>query len=208
MRLSKLPFCVALSALFFLQISAPTASHADTYQIVGLGADNVQFYGMDDAGHVVFYANWFSCGDPSQGCYEDFLNGAPAGRTSVAPTYAWDYAAGTCVSPQPNSASCAISKNGGSAVIASEPAGEEGLYAYSGSNPPQLLLNTGFGSIFAMNGSGDIVFDNGNLDEWSEAIDLSAAPAPVPTPEPTSILLLGPGAIVFAGMALRRKRVA
>jgi hypothetical protein len=205
MRQSKLPFCVAIAALFFLQLSAPTASHADTYQIVGLGIDNVQFYGMDDSGHVVLYASFFSCGDPSQGCYEDFLNGLPVGRTSVAPTYTWDYAAGTCVFPQPNSVPCTISDNGRTAGIAVLQPFEDTLFVYSGSNPPQLLVTAhGIGGIFAMNGVGDIVFDNQNVDEWYEAVDLTTAPIP----EPASILLLGTGAIALAGMSLRRKPAA
>ena len=204
MRLSKVPFCVAIIALFF-QFSAPTASHADTYQIVGLGIDNVLFYGMDDTGHVVLYANWFSCGDPSQGCYEDFLNGVPVGRTSVPPTYVWDFTAGSCVFPQPTSSPCLISNDGRTAGIAVLQPFEDTLFVSSGSNPPQSIVTAvGIGGIFAINGLGDIVFDNQNLDEWYEAIDLTTASVP----EPTSILLLGTGAIALAGMFPRRNRAA
>jgi len=204
MRLSKLPFCVAIAALFVLLFSAPTASHADTYQIVGLGIDNVLFYGMDDSGHVVFSAP-FSCGDPSQGCYESFLNGTPVSRTSVPPAYAWDYVAGSCVFPRPASAPCLISNNGRTAGIEVLQPFADTVFVSSGSNPPQLIVTSvGIGGIFAMDGLGDIVFDNQNLDEWYEAIDLTTAS----TPEPTSILLLGTGTIALAGMVLRRKRAA
>src|ERR1700722_4298189 len=114
MRFSSLLVLVLVTTLYI-----PTSPlMADTYQIVGLGIDNVYFYGMDDSGHVVLYATYFSCGDPSQGCYEDFLNGTPVDRTSVAPTFAWDYSAGGCVSPQPMSSPCIISNNGRTAVIA------------------------------------------------------------------------------------------
>jgi hypothetical protein len=198
MRLSKLPFCIAIAALLFLQFSAAT-SRADTYKIVDLGPDNLQFYGMDDSGHVVFLSA--NCGNPAQECYVDFLNGTVVGETTVAPTFAWDYTASFCGVPP-----CTISNNGRTAVIAAEPFDEDDLFVESGGNPPQFLATGGFTSTeFAINGLGDIVFDEGNLeDEWDEAIDLSTAPVP----EPTSILLLGTGAIALSGMVPRRKRAA
>jgi hypothetical protein len=197
MRLSKLSFCIATVALLFLQFSPP--AHADTFQIVALSNDNVGFYGMDDSGHVVLLANGFGCGNSTVQCYEDFLNGMLVSETGVAPTLAWDYSEDNCGLPP-----CTISKDGRSAVIVSEPPGD-GLFVGLGSNPPQLLTVGGFsGTHFAMNGLGDIVFDDGNADEWFEAIDLSTAPVP----ETTSILLLGTGAISLARLIPRRKRTA
>jgi hypothetical protein len=204
MRLSRLPFCVALSALFFLQFSAPTASHADTYQIVGLGIDNVLFYGMDDAGHVVFSGPSAFCGGQYSGCY-----GSDAtGWSGVAPAFSWDNGVGCSPTLPAGTSDLAAVCNNGSVAFYGHEAGFDFLEGlYSGSNSPQLVTSGFFTLSVHMNGLGDIVFDDGNLDEWFEAIDLSTAP-PVPTPEPTSILLLGPGAIALAGMALRRRRAA
>jgi hypothetical protein len=217
MKLSKLLFCVATLAPIVSLSSSPARLLADTYTIQSLDNDAGRyFYGMDDSGHVVFLrGDTFLCGPAASACYETISEGSLFDYSSVAPTFAWDYVAGTCVYPQPFSAPCTISNNGRTAVIAGGQS-QETLSVYSGSNPPQLLLTTGFGGIFAMNGLGDIVFDNGTVDGWYEAIDLSTAPAissasaPVPAdvPEPTSILLLGTGVIAFAGMVLRRKRAA
>ena len=215
MRLSKLPFCIAITALFFLQFSAPTASHADTYQIVGLGIDNVQFYGMDDSGHVVFSTGNSYCGGQYSVCYGSDANG----WSGVAPAYSWDNGVGcTPTLPPGTSDLAAVCNNGRVAFYGVEPGNGplEGLY--SGSNPPQFVTSGFFTGSVHMNSLGDIVFDNGNLDEWFEAIDLSTAPAlslasvsaPVtePVPELASILLVGTGAIAFAGMSQRRKAAA
>jgi len=199
MRLAKLPFCFAVAALFFLQFSAPTASYADTYQIVGLGIDNVQFYGMDDSGHVVFSASsGVLCGGYSV-CYGSDANG----WSGIAPALAYDNGSGCSITLPPGTSDLAsVCNNGRDAFYGYESGngGIEGLY--SGSNPPQLITSDFFNLALHMNGNGDIVFDNGRVDEWEEAIDLST----VPVPEPTSILLLGTGAIAIAGIVTRRKR--
>ena len=208
MNLSKLLFCFATFALFFSLPWSPDRLLADTYTIQSLDNDAGRyFYGMDDSGHVVFLRfDTFLCGPAADTCYETLSGGSVVGYSSVAPTFAWDFAAGTCVFPQPFSAPCTISNNGRTAVIAAAPA-EESLSVFSGSNPPQLLLIAGFAGTFAINGVGDIVFDNGTLDEWYDAIDLSTASA-APIPEPVGILLLATGAIAFAALVPRRKRSA
>jgi hypothetical protein len=214
MRLSRLPFCVAIAALFFLQFSAPAASHADTYQIVGLNIDNVQFYGMDDSGHVVFSTSNSYCGGQYSVCY-----GHDGDWSGVAPAFSWDNGVGCSPTLPPGTSDLAAVCNNGRVAFYGYESGNyplEGLY--SGSNPLQLVTSGFFTSSVHMNGLGDIVFDNGYLDEWYEAIDLSTAPAlslasvsaPVsePVSEPASILLLGTGAIALVGMSLRRKRAA
>jgi hypothetical protein len=215
MRLSKLPFCIAITALFFLPFSAPTASHADTYQIVGLNIDNAQFYGMDDSGHVVFSTGNSYCGGQYSVCYGSDANG----WSGVAPPFSWDNGVGCSPTlPLGTSDLAAVCNNGRVAFYGYEPGNYplEGLY--SGSNPPQLVTSGFFTGSLHMNSLGNIVFDDGNVDEWYEAIDLSTAPAlslasvsapvPEPVPEPAGILLLGTGAIALVGMSLSRKRAA
>jgi hypothetical protein len=216
MRLSRLPFCIAIAALFCIPFSAPLASHADTYQIVGLGIDNVQFYGMDDSGHVVFSTGNSYCGGQYSVCYGSDTNG----WSGVAPAFSWDNGVGCSPTLPPGTSDLAAVCNNGKVAFYGYEAGNfpaEGLY--SGPNPMQLVTSGFFTLALHMNGNGDIVFDDGRLDEWFEAIDLStvptavsfasaAVPAPEPTPEPTSILLFSTGAIALAGIVLRRSRVA
>jgi hypothetical protein len=220
MRLSQLPFCIAIAALFCVPFCAPIASHADTYQIVGLGIDNVQFYGMDDSGHVVFSTGNSYCGGQYSVCYGSDANG----WSGVAPAFSWDNGIGCSPTLPPGTSDlAAVCNNGKAAFYGYEPGNfpTEGLY--SGPDPMQLVTGGFFTLSLHMNGNGDIVFDDGRLDEWFEAINLSTSlstvpttlslasasvPAPETTPEPTSILLFSTGGIALAGIVLRRSRAA
>jgi hypothetical protein len=190
---------VAIVSILFL---APTPAHADTYQLVGLGIDNTQFYGMTDSGAVVLYASFFSCGNPATGCYETFLNGVNTGDTDIAPTDTWDN--GTPCSPAlppGGSALHAVCNNGRNAWTGYLTSGQVIAGVYSGLTP--LFQNGGYGPIF-MNDQGDVVFDEEVGDEWYEAIDLTAV-----TPEPGSIVLLSTGVLALATiLTLRRRRLA
>jgi hypothetical protein len=198
MNLPKLLFCFAILALVVLLFSSPTRSFADTYSIQPLDKDAMSLYGMDDLGHIVFLrVDSSPCGPTAITCYETIPGGNQFDYSSVAPTFAWDFAAANCSSLQLPLEPCTVSDNGRTAVIAvGQPA--DSLSVYSGSNPPQLL-QTGFFVRFAINGVGDVVFDDGFADEWYLAKDLD------PVPEPTSILLLGTGAMALAGMVTRRR---
>ena len=182
-----------LLAAAILACAAGTAlpAHADTYSIFALTPDNKSFFGMDDSGHVVFN---------SGGTYFTFLNGSPAGTASTAPLFAWDYTANSCSIPP-----CSTTHNGRTASVTLQPDNTKEL-AIAAGGPAQSLLQTfdGFSGKLALNGVGDIVFDDGTQDEWYEAIDVTASPVP----EPRSVLLIATGTLGLAAFALRRREIA
>jgi len=201
--MSKSCFRACLVALISVLFLSPTRSFADSYQLVGLGIDNTQFYGMTDSGAVVLYS-YTSCGNPTTGCYETF-NSAGAGNTDTAPADAWDD--GTSCSPtlpQGTSEFAAVCNLGRVAFYGFETgnSGIEGLYL--GTNSPELIASGEFAGPLHMNAVGDIVFDDGFNDEWVEAVDLTT----FATPEPGSLALLATGILSLAVLRYRRRRPA
>jgi hypothetical protein len=174
MRLSHL-LCLAATALAAIApFAAAVPARADTYDIVALMSDDGYFfYGMDDSGDVIFDN---ALGHPgSTSCefntwFYSFSNGIFTRVSFAAPVLDWDYNAITCDVPP-----CSVTDNGTTASESFESdLLTEDLDVTSGSNPPQLLLRTrGFTGDLVINGTGDIVFDNGLADEWYEAVDLS-----------------------------------
>jgi hypothetical protein len=199
MRVFSPSVCLAALVLAALQFAIPTHARADTYDLVGLGIDNTQFVGMDDSGHVVLYASFFSCGNPATGCYETF-NGTSFTDTSTAPAYTYDD--GTPCSPTvPSGGSVlhGVCNNGRDAFTGYLTASQVQAGVYAGSSPPTLLISGGYGPIF-MNSIGNIVFDEEVSDEWYEAIDLTTAA----TPEPGTIVLLATSILALLAFARRR----
>jgi len=177
---------LAAVCLLGFQFSAPVRAHADTYNIVGLANDNVGFLGMDDNGHVVFDKSNL-CGFA---CYETYTNGGSAVQTNTIPPFSFDFAKVPC-----NASPCSVSLNGRTASFLN---GSQ-LFVTAGANPPQLLTQfIGIAGFLAIDGVGDIVFDNGNADRWYEAINVSAAP------EPSSLIFLATGLAAGAGLVRRK----
>ena len=187
-------------ALVALLLFTPLAAHADTYSIVPLANDNRFLHGMDDAGHVVF--DLATCAPGISTCSEVFLNGVNTGVTNGTPLYAWDFSSKVCSYPTLSSP-CTLSYKGTAMTLTVESdLNTEDLFVTNGSGIAQFLLRThGIGGIFAVDGIGDIVFDNQLQDEWYEAVDLTTAVVP----EPSSLLLLATGALALAGFSTLRR---
>lgn len=196
-------FALAVVCLFTFQFVSPTQSHADSYSLVGLGIDNVAFYGLSDTGAVVFttYANAPSC---TTACYGHPLGaeGPPTWSTTV-PSLTWDNGSAAC-SGIPASALEFVCNSGRATFYQWDPSHLiQQLYVLNlGSSIPQLLYTSGFSGHLYMNSLGDIVFDDGRLDEWDEAINLTSRA----TPEPASFALLAIG-LAGGGLLFGRRRL-
>ena len=82
MRLSKLSF----AAIIVQSLLIVSPALADTYKIFTLDSDQARFvYGMDAAGDVVLSVDADNNGDcgPVVNCYETFIGGVLAFRTSI-----------------------------------------------------------------------------------------------------------------------------
>jgi len=193
---------LAVVSLLALQFASPTQSHADSYSLVGLGIDNVAFYGLSNTGTAVFTnGNILGCTDV---CYGHPLGAeGPPTWSPTLPDLTWDN--GNAICPDIPSSALAFVCNNGRGAFYQWDASHLGQELYSlnlGSNIPQLLYTTGFSGRLYMNGLGDIVFDDARLDEWDEAINLTSRA----TPEPSSFALLAIG-LATGGLLFGRRRL-
>jgi hypothetical protein len=165
---------------------------ADTYQVITLISDNgINFYGMDDSGHVSFLS--------PPGTYFNFLNGTSTGTSITAPNFVQDNGTPcTPVVPPGASVVSGVCNNGRQAFAGFLTAGQVIPGIYEG---PPFAFVAGFSDngIF-MNANGDIVFNDPFNENWNEAIDLSSRSVP----EPGSVLLIGTGLLTVIHNIRRR----
>jgi len=184
---------VAVLCLIGVQFSAPAHAYADTLVTYTLGTDNgVNFYDMDDSGHVVLFRT-------GGGQYFTFFNGQNPVTSLVAPSIVSDNGTPcTPAVPAGYTVQKGVCNNGRDAFVAYDAAHTiiPGLF-YNSSNP--ILLGPGRGDFLFMDGLGDFVWNDAGTELWYEAVNLDHAPAP----EPASILLFLTGVLGTAAMYRR-----
>ena len=200
MRVSVRLYRCALVALVLMLSLARTAK-ADTYALYNLGDDNGRnLIGITASGAVV---TSHPCGAYSADtCYSTFVDGVEVSDAATAPPLSYDDGT-ACGGPAGYSAvGGAVCNNGWTAFynFYGSNGDPNGVYVGTSTNLTDVGVLADRGG--DLNAAGDFAFVNGR-DEWFyEAVDLSTAS----TPEPSSLFLLGSGALSVVGVVRRRMR--
>jgi len=192
-------------ALLALLLFAPLASHADTYSIVANWRENTWgFQGIDSTGNV-YLLNFNSRID-----YQTQIL-SPTGSSvlvdSNQPLTVVSDRGNPCQQSLPgfNRVLGGICNAGRFAFLYDVNGfSNTSLYMYPGTGTAQFVIAANHGDLLAMNGLGDIVFDDGFNDIAYYAVDLDTLAA---TPEPSSLLLLATGALALAAFVTFRRNV-
>jgi len=197
MKISKLPFGAAILAVVVVLFSLP--ARADTFVIYNLGDANfIGLYGITASGDVV--TDNSECFFVSVPCFTVTYMGSVIGTSMTAPALTYD-----------NGSPCSMPAGfdpGGSAVCNGayqaffgrfNPNGDTGGL-YDGIAPNFTYLQGGTGDELKLNGSGDFAWVDGSQEMIFVAYDLT----PSNIPEPSSLLLLGSGALTLFGVLRRR----
>jgi hypothetical protein len=201
MKISAQWLRIAIAALVITPFSALKPALADTYTIYDLGNDD-GFYmvGLTASGAAVIYSSY--CMFTNVSCYTTYVDGVPVDQSMTAPNLVYDDGV-TCTSLaagfdiDSNDERC----NSGQIVFADMgdiDGKQRGIYTGPDSDPDFLPTGSLDGAF--LNSSGDVLWDDGQADEFFEAVDTS----PAPVPEPSSLLLLATGLVAFT-IPIRRK---
>jgi hypothetical protein len=191
---------LAIAALVVTSFGALKPARADTYTIYNLGSDQgYNMVGLTASGAAVIYND--SCVFTGASCYTTYVNGAPVNQSMTAPTLVYDDG-GACTSlPAGFDINRAVCNNGriGFGTFYDSTTGL-GAAVYTGldSSPQYLLPGTLDGAL--LNSSGDLIWDDGQSDEFFEAIDTSSSPVP----EQSTLVLLVTGLVALTTL-IRRK---
>jgi PEP-CTERM motif len=224
MRFSLSRLIVGIVAAGTLLFFAPTRAKADTHQILGLGIDNVDIYGINGDGSVVLYTGTFvypGCTPGGLFCYATYVDGVRVSASNTPPTIIDNGApagpgcpALPAFNPLPLRPPPAfdLCNNGheayGVEFHGSFADGNDETGVFFGPDPVKDAIIGGNpvsgGPLTAMmNSFGDFVYDEAGLDEIIEVYDVTSHDE---VPEPGSLILLATGAI--AGAFTFRRRFA
>jgi hypothetical protein len=200
MKISTQCLRIAITALVATSFSALKPALADTYTIYNLGSDQgYNMVGLTASGAAVIYND--SCVFTSASCYTTYVNGEPANQSTTAPNLVYDDG-GACTSlPTGFDINRAVCNNGriGFGTFYDSTTGL-GPAVYTGPDlSPQYLFPGILDGAF-LNSSGDLLWDNGQANEFFEAIDTSSSPVP----EQSTLLLLATGLVALTTL-IRRK---
>ena len=205
-------FAVLIALTLTLLLAAAPRSFADAYSLTVIEhTDKEAFIGMDSASDfIVNRSNTLggsTCGTTAHAtsCYETFYaGGSNSVFTADAPNFAFDN--GSPCTPSLAGFNFSSGVCNGTHYLASgiytRPGNQDlrGIWGGPNPDPVQNYLSNGILAGAFMNASGDAVFIDTYNDTLVFARDLSTSV----TPEPTSLALLGTGALALLGAVRRR----
>ncbi len=179
------------------------SARADSYSIFNLGGDNVTLVGIDASGDALL-KQFSSCAGngSSNGCYEEFTDGAMIYRSDVAPSSFIADNGAACSAPaglqQVGRSVCDSGFQVTGAYLGAVPGVWE---TYPGSASPGDFVYEGSADVLFVNGAGDFVVADGLQDSVLQVMAVQAA---AQTPEPSTMTLLATGALGLCGLMRRR----
>ncbi len=208
MTLPLISKLLTLSALVFVTFGMSSTAQADTYASYEVGASSGSLLnlGLTSTGTLVIQ----SAGCPNNSCYLTFT---PPGKPAVAPYDGTNltFDNGTACSPTVGTGFLSVSmgrcNNGYEAFFGSTSTLRGALF--DGPDAVKNNIFPGFVDNILINSEGDIAFVNASVsgpDINYLFIDLTSHTSPVP--EPSSIALLGIGALAAIGVFRRRFAIA